>query len=278
MNRTALAVFFVLTSLTALGNTERSRFDQSFASDGVRSIVIDNIYGSITVSTGASSIRVAAEIEAIGGRRSTAAEVLAEWPLLIERKGPALEILVDAPVRCSDRGWRCPNDFDDRDRGRAEYEFTIEVPAGITVEARTIQDDVEVRGRVEEFILRNVNGGVFFEGDAKGGSASSVNGPVVGRFRTIPTVESKYSSVNGEIDLHFPVALDALFAISTMNGEILTDFDWQAASVAEMEKTRREGTKWVVRNAGRTGVRIGSGATRIEIDSLNGDIMIRKGN
>ncbi|MBW3564201.1 MAG: hypothetical protein KY459_05710 [Acidobacteria bacterium] len=278
MNRTALAVLFVLTASTALGDTERSRFDQSFPADGVRSIVIDNIYGPMTITTGAASIRVAAEIKAIGGRRSSASGVLAEWPLVIERKGSALEVLVDAPMRCSDRGWRCSHDSDDRDRGRAEYAFTIEVPDGITVEARTIEGDVDLRGTVDEFILRNVNGGVFFEGDARGGSASTVNGPVAGRFRTTPTVDSKYSSVNDEIDLYFPPALDALFAISTLNGEILTDFDWQATSVAEMERTRREGTKWVVRNAGRTGVRIGSGATRIEIDTLNGDIMIRKGN
>lgn len=276
--RTSLCVTLLalLAAAPASPDVVRSSLERNVSASGLDGIVIDNIHGDVRIVTGTNEIRVRAAIEAEGGRGISAEEALAAWPVKFETHGTVLEVIVDSPHRCDDRSWGCDHHGSRHDHGRVEYDFSVEIPDGFAVEAHTVDGLLSVEGELAAFLLRNIKGPVEIAGSAEGGSASSVNGGVSARFANVPRVESKYSSINGAIDLSFPAQLDATFGIQTMNGEIFTDFDWTSVSLANQQKARRDGARWVIRDAGRMGVRIGSGRVPVRIDSLNGDITIRK--
>lgn len=272
-----IATFAAVAAGAALSaDTIRSRFDETRDSSSVRKVLIENVHGNIDVRSGGTEIRIEAEIEAESGRYTTAAEALDAWPLIVERQGSILKVIVDHPGRCEDGSGKCWHSWDEDDQGRVVYDFTITVPDRIDLEARTVIGVVETKGTFGRLELANVNGSIAAEVRADGGAMTTVNGGIDASFLSLPTDSWRFKSINGEVDLYYPSDLDATVSISTMNGEIYTNYDWSVASTARPERARREGTRWVIRDAGRTGVRIGSGDIPIEIDTINGNIYIRK--
>ncbi|MCJ7679327.1 MAG: hypothetical protein MUP70_01245, partial [Candidatus Aminicenantes bacterium] len=114
-------------------------------------------------------------------------------------------------------------------------------------------------------------------GIAGSGSAHTVNGEVQVNFDRNPQKDCSFKTINGDLELHFPNNLEADFRLKTFHGEAYTDFDYKKLPV-KVEKTEKNDDKgkYVYRSNHIFGVRIGKGGPEITMDTLNGDLLIKK--
>jgi hypothetical protein len=142
-----------------------------------------------------------------------------------------------------------------------KVEFTVRVPAGVRFVARTVNGRVEARDLPADAEVETVNGGV--EVTAAGNvKAHTVNGSIharAGKSDWKGTVE--FETVNGSITLELPGDADAELEAATVNGGIETDF--QLAGESRRNRRHLSGT-------------IGNGGRRLELQTVNGSISIRK--
>lgn len=179
-----------------------------------------------------------------------------EERLEITQEGNALDLYVNGPYRCNDRGINY--------RGRRHYgyksrfDFTLRAPRRAALDLRTINEaHIDIRNTSGDFKLNVINGGVRMKG---------VTGS--GRARTI----------NGDIETAYASGFSGDFRVKTFNGDVFTDFPASALTPRAPRQTTRRGMR-VYKTDGFTGIRIGSaGGPEIELDTLNGDIRITRSN
>jgi hypothetical protein len=141
-------------------------------------------------------------------------------------------------------------------------DFTVRVPAGSGLIARTVNGGVRangLRGRVE---AHTVNGSVklFTDGVAE---AETVNGSIEAALgRTDWKDTTSFRTVNGSITLALPREANTAVEARTVNGRIAIDFE-----LAGARTTRRE-----------TAGTIGAGGRRLALATVNGGIRVRREN
>ena len=159
----------------------------------------------------------------------------------------------------------CNGDNNNDNRGHDHFDidmhYVVQVPAGVRLEVSNVNGNVSVSGADVDSKVDVVNGDVTFEG-VGAQSLETVNGKIVAGF-TSPSWEGSLhiSTVNGNVELTFPAALSADVRGETVNGGIQSDFP------ITIEKgfgpKSFEG-------------RIGSGGRRLNIETVNGEITLRK--
>jgi hypothetical protein len=278
------------------------QFELAFPDPGrPLAVDVDNWWGPVTViGTDTAVVSVALQETVRAANREELARARREVHLdtTPDPGRNQVRLYVDGPFRCGQGGnrWRGGDDREE-DRGEAErppcrrridedyqvhYALTVRVPRTADVIASTINGgDLEARGLAGRYRLANVNGNLTLTdlpgpGDREAGpcSAVTVNGTLRAHFLRNPQTALRLSTVNGNVDLAFPASLAADFSFSTMHGEINSDFPYQTlprtAATGE-----RHGTRYVYRSA-QPAVRIGSGGPRIEVSTLNGNILLRR--
>ena len=141
-------------------------------------------------------------------------------------------------------------------------DFTVRVPAGSGLVARTVNGSVQasgLRGRVE---AHTVNGSVklFTEGAAE---AETVNGSIdVALGRTDWKDAASFQTVNGSITLALPREASTAVEARTVNGRIAVDFELAGARTSRRELS---GT-------------IGAGGRKLALATVNGGITVRRQN
>ncbi len=264
-----------------LKSTEQISKTLKFADPAApRSVVVDNVFGAIAVR-GYDGAEVVLEAKKSVYARDDARlkAALEEVTLDLNAKGGEVEIYVDGPFREHDRrGWRGSHEH--RDPGyEVRYDFTLKVPARTSLDVSTVTDgDIDVTGVEGSFAVHNVNGRVRLENVAGSGEAETVNGELSVRFRRAPEAACGFKTINGDITLAFPAEPSADFRLKTWNGDVFTDFAVTSLGLrpAVREDGRREGGKFVYKSDGYYGVRTGRGGPEIRLDTMNGDILIKK--
>lgn len=142
-----------------------------------------------------------------------------------------------------------------------QVHFTVEVPAGVELEARTVNGGIEARGISDEVEARTVNGAVAVEANGPV-SAETVNGAIEARLGSEPSEDLRFKTVNGGIRLVLPSGTDADVDIRTVNGSIDTDFPLTIRG------------RWGPRSASGE---IGAGGPEIELSTVNGSIALVRG-
>jgi len=139
--------------------------------------------------------------------------------------------------------------------------FTVEVPAGVELEARTVNGGIEARGIPDEVEARTVNGSIeVLDGGAV--SAVTVNGSIEARLASQPSEDLRFRTVNGAIRLVLPDGTDADVEIQTVNGSIDTEFPLTIRG------------RWGPKSASGE---IGAGGPDIEVRTVNGGIALVRG-
>jgi DUF4097 and DUF4098 domain-containing protein YvlB len=140
-------------------------------------------------------------------------------------------------------------------------EFRVKVPAGVRFVGRTVNGGIEASGITADAEAHTVNGGVELEatGTAR---AETVNGGITARLgKTDWTGALTLKTVNGGIEMTMPEGLNADVKASTVNGDIQTDFP--LAVTGRISRRKLEGT-------------IGSGGRLLALETVNGGIALRK--
>jgi hypothetical protein len=139
--------------------------------------------------------------------------------------------------------------------------FTVRVPSGVRFIGRNVNGGVRAEALAGPVSARTVNGDVTFS-TTSFGDASTVNGSIEGVMGSTQWTEPlKFRSVNGSISLSLPPDASTDLNVSTVNGDISTDFPITIGG--RINPKRLTGT-------------IGAGGRALDIETVNGGVRIRK--
>lgn len=243
------------------------------APDAARALQVSNLCGSVEISTHRHD-RVTVEVdETIRARtRSDLERAKRETRLSLREQPGRVQLIADGPFRQADGSiqWR--------ERSyRVCYDLAIRVPARINLDVSTITDGtVTVRGTEGDLVAENVNGALQVLDVAGSGALSNVNGDISLTVRARPDQPWSIETVNGDVDAQFPASLEADLSFETMHGEIFTDYEVTPLPAPVTKGERRADGLFVYRQEPAVYARVGSGGPAIDIETLNGDIFLRR--
>ena len=239
-----------------------------------REVVVDNIFGAITVEgTNGQDVILIAHKTIKARSQDRIQKAMEEIKLDIAEKGNTVDVYVDGPFRCHDRrgksNWRDPG-------YEVQYDFELKVPFKTNLDLSTVNEgDILVKDVEGAFEINNVNGEIKMVDVAGSGEAQTVNGRVRVAFKRAPNGNCSFNTVNGEVELSFPENLSADFRVKTLNGDVYSDFPVTVLPAAAAIKEQSKG-KFVYKSDRFFGVRTGHGGPEIKLDTLNGNILIKK--
>jgi len=160
------------------------------------------------------------------------------------------------------------------------YDLNIEVPLKTNLEISTVNGgEITVEGVDGDLEVGNVNGGITLT--RVGGSvvAHTTNGDVkVSLARVTPQKPMAFTTLNGDVDITFPVATRANLKLRSERGEILTDFDLKMTadgSAPKIEDTRQSGGRYRIEVNKVLSATINGGGPDFELRSFTGNIYLR---
>lgn len=166
------------------------------------------------------------------------------------------------PTPSGERENRCASGDDYRSSVRnndVSVHFRVEVPAGVRLDIRTVNGDVDARELISDVDARTVNGDV--EVTTRGfARARTVNGSITAAMGRWMPQGAEFETVNGSIELDLPDDVDADLDASWVNGGLDSDLPLMVDG-----------------RVGRRSVqgRLGDGGPDLDIKTVNGSIRIR---
>lgn len=259
MRRTIIITAAVLAATPALAAAQ-DEFSWSGRVEPGRTVEIKGVSGNIqAMAASGGEVEVRATKRA---RRSDPEEVRIE---VIEHAGGVTICAVyPTPARARQENECAPGEggrmsTEDND---VSVNFVVRVPEGVRLAAGTVNGSVEVSGLRSDVEASSVNGSVEVEttGSAIG---QSVNGAVeLAMGRADWDGERRASSVNGSVTVVLPADANVDVSGSTVNGGIESDFPITVRG------------RWGPRSLRGT---IGSGGRDLHLETVNGEIRIRRG-
>ena len=268
-----IGLLVLLTCCTASAVTDQKTWSDTYPVTGpAPKLVIENIWGNVRVRTGTTREIVVTVDE----KRSAPTQELFELSkrmiyLEVEADAAGVSMVVGKPPEVlRDRRERC--------RGcRVDYQFEVTVPPGTQIDVSTVTDgSIDVAGAGGSVSASNVNGPVAANNLQDCEQIESINGEVEVSFARAPSRDCSIKTINGDITLTVPggAGLDA--SLSMMQGKVVSEFDLEPLALpAKVQQSKQDG-HFVYRIEQASGVRLGSGGPTFSIESLNGDLRIRK--
>lgn len=239
----------LLAAGAAMAGDYTETFDQTYPMDDRGRVGLENINGDLTVE-----VWDRPEVRVYAVKRASSPERLA-----------ALVIEVEASAQQVDVETRYPSsrDLGEADRhGHSEVEYTLTVPRTVTLDGvDLVNGDLFVTGVEGGINADTVNGSIEVRGAAGEVELETVNGGIELELASASVERIDLSSVNGTIEI--AVLGSAEIRAETVNGRISNDFG------LEVRKGKYVG-------ASMTGS-IGGGGPRVEIETVNGGIVVSSG-
>jgi hypothetical protein len=261
----ARAVLAVVLGLGTLGCVRRHEDPQAFAWTGTIPagswVRLRNLSGSVDVRRAPGN-----DIQVVAAKRwyrSRARDIRFE----AVRAGDNVVIcaLWSRRGRCGEEDYRDSNRPSALDFGRRSdmrVDFTVLVPPGVQVDAKTVTGDVDIIGAAAPVHASTVNGDLDVSTAVGPVIAATVNGDVTVRMDTlVGTDPVQLTSVNGSVTAELPAALDGDLDLSTVHGAYASEFP--IATSGTFSEQRARGT-------------VGSGGRSIRLTTVNGQVSLRK--
>lgn len=260
-------------SAVAAAITDQQTWSQTYpVTAAAPRLVIDNIWGNVRVRTGTAR-EIAVTVDE---KRSAPNEELFELSkqtifLDVQADAGGVAMVVGKPddtVR--PRVNRCRE-------CRVDYQFEVTVPPGTQIDVSTVTDgSIDVAGAGGSVSASNVNGPVAVTDLQDCARIESINGAVDVSFTRAPSRDCSIKTINGDITLTLPggAGLDA--ALNLMQGKVGSELDLEPLALpAKVEQKKQDG-RFVYHIEQAAGIRLGKGGPTFSIESLNGDLRIRK--
>jgi hypothetical protein len=263
--------------LLASGTANATVSDQKTWSDtypvsaAVPKLLIDNIWGNVRVRSGSTREIVVT----VNEKRSAPTQELFDLSketiyLDVQADAAGVSLIVAKPERMMGRRDRC------RDC-RVDYQFEVTVPTGTDVDVSTVTDGgIDVAGTGGPVNASNVNGPVAARDLQDCAQIESVNGAVDVSFARSPSRDCSIKTINGDITLTVPGSAGLDAALSMMQGKVVSEFDLEPLALPAKVEQRNEDGRFIYHIAQAAGIRLGKGGPTFSIESLNGDLRIRK--
>lgn len=147
------------------------------------------------------------------------------------------------------------------DRNDVQVTWTVKVPSGVRLAARTVNGQIGARGLSGETSAHTVNGSISIA-TTSWAEASTVNGSITASLgRSDWADEVEFETVNGSITLDLPEAINAEVDAETVNGSLQTDFSLTVKG------------KWGPKRMHGT---IGQGGRSLSLTTVNGNVTLKK--
>ncbi len=229
------------------------KFEQTYPLSPDGSVSVSNINGPIVIE---ASDRNEVRLEAT--KIADSAETLAEVDIEVESQPNSLR------AEAKYKSWRYNDQSDRRRSRRIVVHFKLIVPR--TAELRAIESvngTVTVSNFTRSTTVSVVNGDVVATNLSGSAKLSTVNGQVNAGFESVQQGTAvSLNTVNGRVNLTLPSDVNATLRAESLNGEITNEFGLPV----------KKG-KYIGRSLHG---RIGSGETRITLDSVNGGLSIAR--
>jgi len=228
--------------------TEEETFTFTLEDGGRFSLT--NVNGSVTV-TGVSGNKV----EIVATKKADDQDDLDDIEIKISNS--AREVVVETEIGQSKKWFSFGNNS-----GEVRYEVTL--PAGTELDSiDTVNGGVKISGVSGEVNAESVNGDIDVEDLVSDATLGTVNGSIDASFKKLEDRQNvKAETVNGRVTVYLPGDADVKISADTLNGSInARDFDLET-------------DKGFV-GSDLNGA-IGGGSARLNIDTVNGSIKIRR--
>jgi Putative adhesin len=263
----AVPLLSVCTTTRAYAQS-RAHDDKPFTWSGTiqagHSVYVRNLNGAVRVEAGTGDkVEVRAEKQ---WRRGNPDDV----KITVKQVGPGNgDVLVCAlwndrsscdedGYHSHDNGWfRGDND----NRNDVSVEFVVRLPAGVKVDASTVNGSVDVDGATSDVVAHAVNGSV--EAHSTGGavSARTTNGNVEVSAAKLDIDHSEFRTVNGTVTVSLPASVNADVDMETVNGSLTSDFPLTVQGSFNPRRLRAT---------------LGKGGASLRLTTVNGSIRLRK--
>ena len=277
--------FVAVCGVASVASAQNTRNDDSFAWNGRiaagNTVKIRNLAGAINVERSGSG-----QVEVTGVKhynRGDAADVRFE---VVPEGGDVTICAIWFEGSCGDDGQKSGRRRgDDENRNNdVSVTFTVKLPAGVKLDASGVSANVNVRGATAGVSANSVSGDVVLADVAGDIRLNSVSGDVRVSGATTGSIHANsvsgdveiaidqlsgsgdfdFSTVSGDVVITFPANLDATLEMSTVSGELTSDFP---LTTNGGDRRRRN-----------IEARIGSGGGRtLKFNSVSGNVTLRRG-
>jgi hypothetical protein len=251
----AIAVPLAAQQATAsAGNT----FDWSGEIPAGNWIRVRDLNGSISVEPGTgNTVQVHGEKQ---WRRGDPSRV--RFEVYKGSNGVTVCALWNEDDTCDENGMHSHGDHHTRDGDDVSVHFTVHLPAGVKVDAGTVNGSLDVQGARAEVVATTVNGRIDAATTQGPVRAETVNGSINVRMDSLPgSGDLDYSTVNGSVTAMLPASLSAVLDMETVNGSISSDFPLTVSGKLSPRHIRAT---------------IGSGGREVRLHTVNGSVELRK--
>jgi len=272
-------MFFILASVYAQEKRETINREFDFAADPSKVFIVNNINGFIKVE-GYDGSKILLEAKQLFKAKTQADldNLVKRVSLKDETYGDTLEVYVDGLCNCDCGNGRRYNWNSCNWKGDFNYDFTIKVPKSMNVALSTVnKGDIEVKNVLGSLKVNNINGAIYLDGVAGAANVRTINGDVKITYVSVPPKESEYYTLNGDLTVYLPSAMSSDMTFKSFNGKFYTDFDIaeRLPPVAKLTNVESgKGTTYKIEE--RTAVRVGKGGVKLNFETFNGDIIVRK--
>lgn len=240
-------------------------------------LVVENIFGNIEVE-GYSGKNIIFEIksEFKAGSEKELSEAMEKVFLAFETRSDTVDVFPDGLCGChrnkyNNNNWKqCDFKF--------RYDFKIKVPESVNINVSTINDgEVKIRNISGEVVARNINGGIIVDEISGMANIHTINGNVDVRYSGNPNQDSKYYSLNGDVNVYYFPELSADLSFKSFQGDMFTNFNIAEKLpplIVQSKSKNNKSTTYRIEN--RTAVRVGKGGVKLDFETFNGDVFIRK--
>ncbi len=163
------------------------------------------------------------------------------------------------------------------DSYRRTIDMKIKVPRQFDLNLHNVDNGIITVSQVDgEMDINNVNGDIQVTDVVGSGVMSTVDGDILVRFNQVtPDMPMAFTSVEGKIDLTFPVGMPASFKIKSDYGDIYTDLPLVIEKrPATIKKRSATGGIKVTLDQWTHGT-LSGGGPEILVKTLNGNIYLR---
>ena len=262
----AVSLVSACSSARAYGQASKSGdtpFTWSGAVQAGRWVYVRNLNGPVRVEEGTGSkVEVRAEKR---WRRGNPDDV----KITVRQVGSAGgDVLVCAlwndRSTCDEDGYHSRNDgswWNNNDRNDVQVEFVVRLPAGVKIDASTVNGGVEIDGATSDVVAHTVNGSIDARSTGGAVTAHTTNGDVIVSSAKLDGDRTEFSTVNGTITVTLPATVNADVEMRTVNGHLSSDFPLTV-----------EGTF----SPRRLHATLGKGGPTLRLSTVNGSIRLRK--
>ncbi len=155
------------------------------------------------------------------------------------------------------------------DADEARVDFTVRVPEGVQLAARTVDGDIEATGLRSPVDAASVSGSVRVSTTATA-RAATVSGNVDATFGQADGDDMEFVSVSGNVVVRVPSSMGAQVEARTLSGDIESDFD---LDMGPGDRATRRGGLHIEIGKQATGT-IGRGGPELNVNTVSGDIRL----